>query len=154
MPDDRVLSSTTSILNELRYHKKPPFYVHQNIYIKSDIKLKPIFINRVDNRPRLELHDDQSLDLHAKLINQYVKQDTYGQIRNFITSGDEIENLRIMLASAMYFQCKFQQPFIDLFTKPENFSYSDNQKNDVVNMMYTQMPVRYYDNDQLKVDFS
>jgi serpin B len=98
---------------------------------------------RDDYQADLQQLDFQTQPEQARqTINQWVEQATQGKIKDLIPQGLLNEMTRLVLANAVYFKGKWQQPFKPDATKSAPFFLSADKQSDVP-LMYQQQHCRF-----------
>ena len=82
-------------------------------------------------------------------INDWVKLQTSGKIKDLLPDGSISTRTRLVLANAIYFRGLWSNPFDKLATKPETFYLSVNQTMQIDMMHLGRKRLNYYNSTEL-----
>ena len=86
----------------------------------------------------------------AATINDWIKEQTKGLLKDVIGPRDISKSTQLMLVSALYFKGSWQKPFSAKFTRQEPF-YKNASDTKLVSMMSQKGIFSYYENEEVQV---
>jgi serpin B len=94
------------------------------LWHQTGYPIEPSFVETLQSRLGSEIRAvdfAQAPDEAVTAINRWVAQATRDKIKDVLSSGRLHPMTRVLLANAIYFKARWQEPFVDGATRPEPF---------------------------------
>ncbi|MBQ7672613.1 MAG: serpin family protein [Paludibacteraceae bacterium] len=102
------------------------------IWVDNDCKVKDAFVKVNKDYYKAKVQNADLADpATAKQVNNWANQNTKGLIPKVVDESIFNENLRMILANAIYFKSKWSSPFDSRFTEERDFTRADGSQIDV-----------------------
>ncbi|MFN3689919.1 MAG: serpin family protein [Fimbriimonadales bacterium] len=143
-----ALNQQGRALNQLLKPRDPEITIHlaNSLWIQQGFALNPDFLRALLTfyETRIETVDFTSdPEAAAEQINRWVKEQTQGLIEKLFAASDFDAATRLALVNTLYFEGKWQRPFLKEATKEEPF-YLENGKTKSVPMMFLSAKLPYF----------
>ncbi len=116
------------------------------IIINNKFKVNKKFTNSIKNFVLIEESDYSDKNAIANKVNDYIKTNTKGLIKNVLDKKDINNDTNLILINTIYFKANWLHKFNVEYTTKEKFG---NTKK-LVDMMFIEKKFNYYENDNMQ----
>ncbi|XP_072941009.1 antichymotrypsin-2-like [Epargyreus clarus] len=152
LPNDQVTKDVFSLVDtKLRSVKGVEMKTASKIYIPLNYELNPEFeaVSRDVFHSKVENVNFVQSDPTAKLINDWVEEQTNHRIKDLVDPSSLNKLTRAVLVNALYFKGSWETPFKKHYTQDREFHVS-KEKSVQVPMMFNKADFRYGESEVLK----